>query len=200
MGDTQSPAWGDVTLGGFPYEIQMLIAGKLNTEDQLALKWVNTSFAKAFAGEYGAPITFNVADLEAKGVFRKEDRLTWLANKVEQFSWVVGINLADCDIAASDLSALLNKGHLVESLQSLDLTHCYQITRDTQRLSILTEFRNLRSLNLHDSSITDTGLEHVAQLTQLTSLDLGDNVQHHGHRAGARCPTHAAHQPELVVL
>ena len=38
------------------------------------------------------------------------------------------------------------------------------------------------------------GLEHVAQLTQLTSLNL-NHCPDHGHGAGVRCSTHAAHHP-----
>ena len=58
-------------------------------------------------------------------------------------------------------------------------------------------------LDLSGCGIEDGVLECASSLQRITSLNLvalALSQQDHGHGAGARCPTHAAHQPELESL
>ena len=55
------------------------------------------------------------------------------------------------------------------TVANVDLTKCYV---DDEVMEIVSDMTTLTSLNLPHSTITDTGLERIPQLTQLASLDL----------------------------
>ena len=100
----------------------------------------------------------------------------WVAMTVRQFAWVVDLDLSQCGIEDGVLECAVS----LQRLSSFDLGGVYRCPSkimDTglEHGALLTQ---LTSLNLsHCAEITDTGLEHVAQLMHLTSLNFSDCVK-----------------------
>jgi hypothetical protein len=74
------------------------------------------------------------------------------------------------DVTDSDLFAIKDalRG---SSVQSISLAPCKQITDDA--LAVITEFQQLRKLDLRETSVTNEGVKRLAALTNLRELQLG---------------------------
>ena len=193
----QTPA--RVCLSYFPDEILSLIFSHVDTATLLdAVSNVCRSWRAACGDDvYGPKVRLELRSILQVLRIRPECVGLWVAAMVGRFAWVVGVDLSRCDVEDGVLECAGN----------------------LQRVTSLQLGGDWRS----PSKITDTGLEYVAQLTQLTSLNLkrchtitdtgagaccpayaahqpepGGLWQDHGHGAGACCPTHAAQQPELA--
>ena len=90
----------------------------------------------------------------------------WVAATVGRFAWVIDLDLSRCDME----DGVLECAGSLRRISSLNLSCCAQIT-DTG-LEHVAQLMQLTSLGLWGCNITDTGLEHVAQLTQLNSLSV----------------------------
>ena len=167
----QTPA--RVCLSNFPPEILSLIFSHLDTATLLgAVPCVCHDWRAACAHDlYGPKVRLQLRSVRQVLRIRPECLELWVAATVGHFTWVIDLDLSGCGIE----DGVLECASSLQRITSLDLSgiwHCPSKTTDTG-LEHVAKLTQLTSLNLSCCvKITDTGLEHVAKLTQLTSLDL----------------------------
>ena len=163
----QTPA--RVCLGDFPDEILSLIFSHVDTATLLgAVPNVCRGWRTACGDDvYGPKVRLELRPVQQVLRIRYECLGLWFAATVRRFSWVIKLDLRECDVEDGFLKCVGK----MPRITNLDLSCCIYIT-DTG-LRLVAQLMQLTSLNLYKCyKITDTGLENLVQLTQLTSLNL----------------------------
>ena len=142
----QTPA--RVRLCNFPPEILSLIFSHVDTATLLgAVPHVCRDWRTACSDDvYGPKVRFKLRSVRQMLRIRPECLGLWVAATVCRFAWVIDLDLSSCAIE----DGVLECANSLQRITGLKMGGDYSCP----------------------SKITDTGLEHIAQLAQLTSLDL----------------------------
>ena len=168
----QTPA--RVHLSNFPPEILSLIFSHVDTATLLdAVPHVCRNWRTACSDDvYGPKVRLELRSVQRQLRIRHECLGIWVAAFVGRFAWVVDMDLRRCDIE----DGVLECAGSLQRITSLDISGDGDCP----------------------SKITDTGLEHIAQRTHLTSLNLDSHVWVPGNPQPQKSPVTRATLPQRL--
>ena len=158
-----------------PVEIMAEILNNLKGYDTATLVSVVPKISSAFGAvcaddTYGPKVRLNLFELQKTLGIRPECLFLWLESLMNKFSWVVEIDFENlkynCYVTDDNLLNIVNMEKKPLHLTTLNLGRCDQIT-DTG-LQHIAQLTQLRVLNLTGcDQITDTGLQYLTHITSV---------------------------------